>query len=99
MGCGATRSLGSLLDGDLATALRQNLLLAPLLALGLWQGTARLISGAGQGAVRPAALWRLRALFPVLRFSRGTGWALLALALLFMIARNLDWPAAALLRP
>lgn len=91
MGCGATRALRSLLAGNLATALRQNLLFVVLAAGGLWQCQ----SLAWQRLVPPGFAPRL----PRFKLDRRLGWTLIVAGLAFMVMRNLDWPLAQLLRP
>ncbi|MDQ2838690.1 MAG: DUF2752 domain-containing protein [Actinomycetota bacterium] len=81
--CGATRATYALLHGDLATALHDNALYVLLLPLlaVLWWRWARLPAGAVNGRLLPRPVF----------------WALLAVALVFGVLRNL--PAGSWLAP
>ena len=88
MTCGATRAVLSLMQGQILTALRQNALIVLSMPPAAYQLAALLVNG----AIRRPAL-------PPIRITWKAGKLLLAIALLFMLVRNLPIPLARFLVP
>ena len=78
MTCGATRAVLSLTQGQILTAMRQNALIVLSMPPAAYQLAAFLVNG----AIR-------RPLLPSIQITWKAGRLLLAIALLFMLVRNL----------